>query len=163
MALDVGNGWGNAENRQKAVNYLLEQQGQDGSFGEFSQLDYTGWSLIALSNYMAEANVQSAVDKAVAFLRSRQQSTGGFAMAGLWGAENANSNAAVISGLVAAGEELLPEDFSVAVEDAETPPRSIPRGAASANIKTAQLRQERKTALYHQLSLLFKPICRQPG
>ena len=155
VALDVGKGlgkdvggWDNAENRQKAVNYLLEQQGQDGSFGEFSQLDFTGWSLIALSNYMAEANVKNAVDKAVAFLRSRQQSTGGFAMAGPWGVENANSNAAVISGLVAAGEELLPEDFSVAVEDADTPLEiDLPRGAASANIKTAPTQAgEKKTA-----------------
>lgn len=106
LGLEVGS-W-DAESRQKAINHLLSQQNDDGSFGPFSQLDYTGWALIALSYYQGIPNVDQAIYKAVSFLKSKQQENAGFALpSDPWGAENANSNAAVISGLVAAGENLL--------------------------------------------------------
>ena len=134
VALDAGEGtvgtggalggWKTAANRQSAVSHLLEQQNEDGSFGSFSQLDYTSWALVALSNYQGEQNADEAIAKAVTYLKSRQKDNGGFdPPTGPWGPEpeNADSNAAVISGLVAAGEKLLVEDSYIEIEDINTP------------------------------------------
>lgn len=113
VVLDIGKELGenvgcwDEDNRQKALDYLLSQQNQDGSFGPFSQLDYTGWSLTALSNYRGDPNVEATISKAIDYLSSKQQDNAGFDMGGIWGEENSNSNAAVLSGLVAVGENLL--------------------------------------------------------
>jgi hypothetical protein len=113
VLLDVGeelgvvDGWGNTQCQLMAITHLINQQNDDGSFGAFSQLDYTGWALTALSNHQKKSNAQEAIGKAIDFLHSKQQDNAGFALEGMWGEENCNSNAAVISGLVAVGEDVL--------------------------------------------------------
>jgi len=145
VALDAGRelgknvgSWSAAANRESAVNYLLAQQNHDGSFGAFSQLDNTGWALVALSNYMEDpgVDVNAAINDALTFLKGRQQEGGGFAMPGEWGAENANTNAAVISGLVAVGEDLAIEESAIRVDDAPLS-ITIPQGAAGARLNAS--------------------------
>lgn len=106
MGADVGT-W-NGESRQKAIDSLLRQQNANGSFGFFSHLDYTGWALIALSEYQGDKKVDQAIENAVKFLKDSQGDNGGFHDNSMWGSgENSNSNACVIQGLVAIGEDLL--------------------------------------------------------
>lgn len=106
MGADVGD-W-NKENKQKAINSLLSQQNEDGSFGFFSHLDYTGWSLIALSEYKEQKEVNEAINKSLEFLKSKQTDNGSFVDNSGWGGgENSNSIACVVQGLVAVGEDVL--------------------------------------------------------
>jgi len=108
VALDVGKELGlnvgswNAVNREKAVEYLLSKQNSDGSFS--IDLDTTGYYLIALSKYMDNPEVKKAVDHAVDYLK-RMQDEEAFFDEGK--GRNANSQAIVISGLVAVGADPL--------------------------------------------------------
>jgi len=103
LGVDVGS-W-NEENRNKALESLLKQQKDNGSFGSFSQIDYTGWALIVLSRFEGAAVEQSIV-KAKQYLKSMQKEGGGFAGTSSWDTENSNSIACAIQGLVAIGEDL---------------------------------------------------------
>lgn len=106
MGADVGD-W-NDINRQRAIDGLLKMQNKDGSFGSFSYLDHTGWSLIALSEYRDQANVHKAIDKAIGFLKEKQTDNGSFDYNdGSEKGENSNSISVVIQGLVAIGEDVL--------------------------------------------------------
>ncbi len=108
LGLDVGN-WAEQGARQKAVNWLLSEQNENGSFGQFSELDFTGWTLITLSYSKNYDGVNEAINDALNYLEKRQQEdpgTAGFS-GGDWTDYNANSQAAVISGLVALGEDLM--------------------------------------------------------
>ena len=111
LGLDVGS-WDDESSRQAALDHLLDQQNLDGSFAPFSQLDHTGWALTVLSNYQGkgEAEVDDAISAALDYLKTRQKENAGFnPPPGSWGPEpeNANSNAAVLSGLIAVGEDIF--------------------------------------------------------
>ena len=107
LGLDVGS-WADQDARQKAVSWLLNQQNENGSFGRFSELDFTGWTLITLSYSRDYEGVNDAVHDALNYLENRQQEDPGAAgfSGGDWTDYNANSQAAAISGLVALGEDL---------------------------------------------------------
>lgn len=120
LGLDLGS-WADQRARQRAVNWLLNEQNENGSFGSFSELDYTGWALITLSYSRDYDGVGEATRKALDYLEKRQREdpgTAGFS-GGEWFDYNANSQAAVISGLVALGEDLLSEN-SRWVQNGET-------------------------------------------
>lgn len=107
MGLNVGN-WADQNARQEAINWLLSVQNENGSFGQFSELDFTGWALVTLSSYRSYGGVNNAINDAVNYLQNRQKhdpSTAAFS-GGEWTDFNANSQAAVISGLIALGEDL---------------------------------------------------------
>ncbi len=119
---DVGS-W-NETNQIKAADYLIEQQESDGLFAD---LDTTGWALTALSSHREKSTVDDAINKAVNFLASRQKDNGGFQpLPASWGTspENANTNAAVIAGLAAVGEDLLPGENILEIKD-DTKPLEI--------------------------------------
>ena len=119
MGADVGE-W-NKVNRQKAIDSLLKMQNKDGSFGSFSYLDFTGWSLIALSQYRDQEEVDKAIDKALILLREKQTDTGAFDYNdGEEKGENSNSISAIIQGLVAIGEDVSDPKGSWA-KDGNTP------------------------------------------
>ncbi|MFF2886383.1 S-layer homology domain-containing protein [Paenibacillus sp. NPDC057967] len=103
LGVDVGS-W-NEENRNKALESLLKQQKDNGSFGSFSQIDYTGWALLVLSRFEGEA-IEQSIEKAKQYLKSMQKEGGGFAGTSMWDTENSNSIACAIQGLVAVGEDL---------------------------------------------------------
>lgn len=112
-ALDIGEALGadvenwNDENKAKAVQSLLKMQNTEGSFGSFSKLDHTGWALIALSKYKDQSRVQEAIDKALGYIESKQIESGSFVDTSGWGSgENSNTNACVIQGLIAVGEDV---------------------------------------------------------
>nr|WP_300005942.1 DUF4430 domain-containing protein [Tissierella sp.] len=119
MGADVGS-W-NAPNRQKAIDELLKMQNEDGSFASFSYLDHTAMSLIALAEYRDQAEVNTAINKALAFLKSKQTENGGFDYkAGNEKGENSNSISLIIQGLVAVGEDITNHKGAWA-KDGKTP------------------------------------------
>ena len=90
--------------RESAVEWLLSNQKADGGFalsGINGDPDMTGMALLALSPYINQADVSSAVSQAVEYLENAQCESGGYSS---WGIENSNSAAMVISGLVSAGQ-----------------------------------------------------------
>lgn len=110
VALDAGK---TSYDQDKAVANLLTYQNADGGFFystayNTSDPDTTGMALLALANYQMVTGVTDAISKAEAYLKGIQQDTGGFAS---WGTDNPNSDAAVISGLVAAGADPLAADW----------------------------------------------------
>lgn len=86
-----------------AVRYLCDQQLEDGGFALFgtdSDPDTTGMVLIALAPHNDIEGVPTVINNAIECLRGLQQESGGFIS---WDDESAESAAAVIRGLVAAG------------------------------------------------------------
>ncbi|WP_129598135.1 DUF4430 domain-containing protein [Anaerophilus nitritogenes] len=112
VALDVGVELGvdvgvwNEENREKAIEALIKEQNDNGSFGSFSNIDNTGWALIVLSKSKGE-EVQESIQKAKEYLKSMQLDNGAFGGKGQWDQENSNSIACAIQGLVAIGENVV--------------------------------------------------------
>ncbi len=85
------------------VAALLDTQLENGGWTAFetAEADATGTAILALADYYDEnADVKSAIDKAILYLSEVQLSNGGFG--GMWG-ENANNSACVIMGLCAMG------------------------------------------------------------
>ena len=85
------------------VAAFLDTQLENGGWTSFetAEADATGMAIMALADYYNEnADVKTAVDKAVLYLSEVQLDNGGFG--GTWG-ENANNAACVIMGLCAMG------------------------------------------------------------
>ncbi len=85
------------------VNALLDAQLENGGWTAFEapEADATGMAILALADYYSEnADVKTAVDKAIGYLSEVQLDNGGFG--GTWG-ETANNSACVIMGLSAMG------------------------------------------------------------
>ncbi len=109
IALDESGG---VYDMEKAVKCILSGQDVNGGFGFWGDLqpDDTAVALLALSNYRGKYlkngvdTVSEAVYSSLDYLAGIQDaSSAGFAG---WGTENANSIAAVISGLTAVGEDI---------------------------------------------------------
>ncbi|GLX68066.1 S-layer homology domain-containing protein [Paenibacillus glycanilyticus] len=96
-------------NKTAAVQKLISMQADSGSFG-FSY-DYAGMALIALSGSKEIDGVDATITKTINYLHDKQLQTGDF-VAG-WGNDNGNTDATVISGLVAAGEDLSGSKWTV--------------------------------------------------
>jgi len=108
IALDAADG---TYNKQNAVTWLLSQQKTDGGFtlsGSSGDPDITGMALEALSRYKEQADVSTAIAKAVSFLKNIQCVSGGFSSLGT---ENLNSVATVISGLVSVGQDVTSDSW----------------------------------------------------
>ncbi|HHY74412.1 MAG TPA: DUF4430 domain-containing protein [Bacillus bacterium] len=91
-------------NREKILAEILTNQNKDGGFslvnGEASDVDITAMAISSLANYKEMENVSSAIDKAINWLSSVQQGSGGFIADG---AENSESAAQVIIALTSVG------------------------------------------------------------
>lgn len=109
IALDVAGG---QYDQAGAIQYLLSSQKLDGGFalaGATGDPDVTGMALMALSGHKDKDGVQTSISRAVSYLKEAQLDTAGFASGG---ADNSNSLSTVISGLVAAGEDVLSGDWT---------------------------------------------------
>jgi len=109
IALDTAKG---SYDVGKTVNYLLSQQLASGGFtisGTTADPDMTGMTLVALSNHTDLAGVPEAISKAKDCLKAIQLPDGGFSS---WGAENAESTATVIRGLIACHEDIQGIDWT---------------------------------------------------
>ncbi|MCM1598376.1 LPXTG cell wall anchor domain-containing protein [Latilactobacillus sakei] len=91
------------------IDLVLKQQNTAGGwafFGSVSDLDITGMTMSALGMHRDQPKVQSALDRAVALLKTTGfvKATGGFLIPGGFSTEeNSNSTAMAILGLAAAG------------------------------------------------------------
>lgn len=123
IALDTGEklkhnvGTWNQAAKDNALSYLLRMQLTDGGYalsGSISDTDITGMALLALGNYQSNSAVVTAIGRAKALLKQRQLNNGGFDSTGPWGSgDNSNSWATSVSGLVAAGEDVLSANWIV--------------------------------------------------
>ncbi|WP_342514308.1 S-layer homology domain-containing protein [Sporosarcina sp. FSL K6-1522] len=125
LALDAGEKLGHdtgtwdKSKKQQALKYVLDSQKDDGGFALFgteSDTDITGMVLLALGNYRGDSAADAAIERAKAYLKLRQLDleNGGFNSAGRFGmGDNANSLSTSVSGLVAVGENLLVEKWTV--------------------------------------------------
>ena len=90
--------------REKLINYILESQLENGGwtfFGSAADPDMTGMAIQALAPYYSNnADVKTAVDKALDVLSATQQENGGFAS---WGSVNVESCAQVLTALASLG------------------------------------------------------------
>lgn len=90
--------------REKLINYILESQLENGGwtfFGSAADPDMTGMAIQALAPYYTKnADVKTAVDKALDVLSASQQDNGGFAS---WGSVNVESCAQVLTALASLG------------------------------------------------------------
>ena len=90
--------------REELVNYILKRQLENGGwtfFGSTADPDMTGMAIQALAPYYNKnADVKSAVDKALDVLSASQQDNGGFAS---WGSVNVESCAQVLTALASLG------------------------------------------------------------
>ncbi len=90
--------------REKLINYILESQLENGGwtfFGSAADPDMTGMAIQALAPYYTKnADVKTAVDKALDVLSASQQENGGFAS---WGSVNVESCAQVLTALASLG------------------------------------------------------------
>jgi|GEM_PF-1039474 len=117
VALDAANA---DYDRQAALEYLIGKQEASGGFGWSDGIepdaDVTGMALVALGKYLGDgadpdlkAAAEPAAAAAVDFLADLQLDTGGFA--GAYG-NNANTDAAAVLGLIAAGEDPLSAEWT---------------------------------------------------
>jgi hypothetical protein len=100
--------------REKLVNYLLDQQLDKGGwslFGTSASVDITGMALAALAPYKEQENVQVAIDKAVEWIASVQDSNGGFSD-DTNGGDASETTAQVIIGLASVGVDPTDERFT---------------------------------------------------
>lgn len=101
-------------NIEGAVEYLLSQQKENGSFSLSASLsddntDITSMAALALSLHKDKSEVLEAIDRVKQYLKLKQTSNGGFTST--WGA-NANCTAMSISALVSMGEDPLSQEWT---------------------------------------------------
>ncbi|PIC77069.1 hypothetical protein CSV74_07285 [Sporosarcina sp. P19] len=125
LAMDTGERLGadlgewNTDKKQKALQFLFDNQNEDGGysfFGPVSDPDMTGMGMIALSTYQGEEAADAVIERTKDLLRARQLdlTTGGFNSPGNFGmGDNANSTATAIWGLAAVNEDILAEKWHV--------------------------------------------------
>lgn len=98
------------ENREALVQSILDAQLRDGGWavsGRTSEVDMTAMALQALAPYCSgNAQVETAVEAALVYLKGRQDADGGFREGGT---ANAESAAQVVIALTALGED--PAEF----------------------------------------------------
>ncbi|WP_102347529.1 DUF4430 domain-containing protein [Bacillus sp. Marseille-P3661] len=104
--------------REQILAEILKNQNPDGGFtlvyGEKSDVDITAMALSALAHYKEQENVQTAIDKGIAWLSSVQQTSGGFIADGK---ENSESASQVIIALAALGTDPQGASFTKANGD----------------------------------------------
>lgn len=92
---------------QSAISFLSALQNTDGGFPGYygsSDIDVTGMALMAMGRYKDnDLATKQSVGEAIVYLKKNQISTGGFN--GAYGS-NANTDAAAVLGLLAAGEDV---------------------------------------------------------
>lgn len=94
-------------NKNKAAEWLMENQNQDGGFGwvvgELSDPDDTGVAITALVLLGGNPQSSPAIQKALSYLKTQQDEGGGFRWTGQ--KSNAATDSWVIQGLLAAGAD----------------------------------------------------------
>jgi len=107
---------------QKAIDYLASAQKSDGGWefspGFGSDTNTTGVVLMALKS--AGGLTATAKAKTLVYLRSQQQTSGGFEYTALTGDSDPDSDALVIEGLLAVGEDPTSSAWSIGDKNALT-------------------------------------------
>lgn len=84
---------------------------QDENTGSFGAVDDTAMCIMAIIQHRDVDGVNEAIEKAIAYIKTRQSDTGGFGYSEEYPEVNACSISAVIQGLMAAGENPLSEEW----------------------------------------------------
>ena len=101
-------------NREAALEFLIKKQKADGGFtdaGNNANPAHTGLALLAMAKHRDVAGVNDAIAKADNYLKQQQLNTGGFKHK-FGNNENTEAIAWIISGLVAAGEDVLSANWT---------------------------------------------------
>ncbi|MDD3888383.1 MAG: S-layer homology domain-containing protein [Syntrophomonadaceae bacterium] len=112
VALDAAGG---NYNVSEAIDYIINNKKSDGGYavsGVTADPDTTGFTLIALANHTEIEGVNQGINEAKDCLYSLQLDTGGFSST--MGGESAESNSAIIRGLLAGGfnATIISEDWT---------------------------------------------------
>lgn len=98
--------------REMYINDILSHQLECGAFenayGAGADIDVTAMALTALSDYTDNADIKSAVDKALVYISSVQEEDGGFSSGGM---KNSESASQVLTALSALGIDEIDERF----------------------------------------------------
>lgn len=106
----INNGYTCQYSADDMIGKLLSMQLGDGGWsvsGQYGDVDVTAMTVQALSPYISQKNVGSAVDSALAFLSKRQQADGGFSS---MGNPNPESAAQVLTALSALKIDCLTDE-----------------------------------------------------
>jgi prenyltransferase beta subunit len=159
--LALGSTGNDIPHRDKARKWLLKHQNTDGGFGWIqgveSDTDDTGAAVQALI-LMGENFDSPAIKNALRFIKGHQQSNGGFS-AGKWMAKEANacSDAWVLQGLIAAGEDPADSSWTVNNKNGISHLLSLQNKDGSFNWKEGVLSSPVTTTSYAIMALAGKP------
>lgn len=116
LAVDSGQYETPADFRTQLIDSILAQEIDGGGWslmGNTPSADMTGMVLASLAPYSDQANVQAAIDRAVQFLSTAQDATGGYS-SGSNGGDSSESVAQVIIGLSTVGVDPTGDAFTKA-------------------------------------------------
>lgn len=148
--------------KDKAKNWLLNQQNDDGGFGWVegmeSDADDTGVAIQALI-LLGEVPDSAPIKNALTFLKGFQQENGGFS-AGEWMGKEANaaSDAWVIQGILAAGENPLDLKWIVQEQSPINHLLSLAKQDGSFNWKEGVSSSPVNTTAFAIIALAGKPL-----
>lgn len=147
--------------KDKVKDWLLRQQNEDGGFGWLegmeSDADDTGVAIQALI-LLGEAADSPAMEKALTFVKGFQQENGGFS-AGAWMGKEANaaSDAWVVQGILAAGENPMDPAWTVGRHNPVTHLLSLANQDGSFNWKEGVSSSPVNTTAFAVMALAGKP------
>lgn len=148
--------------KEKAKNWLLSQQNDDGGFGWVegmdSDVDDTGVAIQSLI-ILGESRDSLAIKNALTFVKNNQQNNGGLS-AGEWMGKEANASSDVwgVQGLLAAGENPLSEKWTVNQKNPITHLLSLANQDGSFNWKEGVSSSPVNTTAFAIMALAGKSI-----
>lgn len=154
----VGN---TAYDRDKAKEWLVSSQNDDGGFGWLvggeSDTDDTGIAISTLV-VLGEDRSSSVIQDALDYIKSRQERDGGISASEMMGNDsNSASDAWSMQGLIAAGEDYESSDWSVGNENVKTHLMSLQASDGSFDWKDGVSSSPVKMTAYAITALSEKP------
>lgn len=149
--------------KDKAKKWLLKHQNEDGGFGwvegTYSDTDDTGVAIQALVMLGEDPATSSAIKKALKYLKDCQQKDGGFSCGNDWMGNESNSasDAWVLQGLLAAGENPVSEKWSVNGKNPLSHLLSLQNNDGSFNWKEGVTSSPVKMTAFAIMALAGKP------
>ncbi len=150
-------------NKEKAKQWLIERQNEDGGFGWVEGLesdsDDTAIAIQTLILLGENPNTSTAIKKALGFLKTQQQEDGGFRAGDMTGKNsNSASDSWVIQGLVAAGEDPISSDWTINGKNVLTHLMGLQKSDGSFEWKSEKSSLQVQMTAYAIMALKGKPF-----